>query len=214
MWSHASSFESGIQGKWGMLARVLHCFYIHHRHSPCPSETFVTVHDHKNHFGHHVVWNFVWKSCKVSGRFWCQILHHSLALVQPYMITLITPQAYVTPCATFTSARKNMHFTQFSKTNAPVRNQRKWRRHISISSSSGMSPCITKLHCNMFPKKLKAVGFQRNGTHRAPGNLFHSSKYSQGTDQLMDHSATLSLRGVNRSEDHRRFHNIYRTPVC
>jgi hypothetical protein len=44
-----------------------------------------------------------------------------------------------------------------------------------------------KLHCNMFPKKLKAVGFQRNGTHRAPGNLFHASKYSQGTDQPMDH---------------------------
>ena len=148
------------------------------------------------------------KAARFQGEFWCQILHHSLALVQPYMIiTLITPQAYVSPCATFTSARKyafhiilqNQCSCKESKEMTQAYLTLIFLRHVTVHY---------KLRCNMFPKKLKAVGFQRNGTHRGPGNLFHSSKYSQGTNQPMDHSATLALRGASRSEDHRRFHNI------
>ena len=92
------------------------------------------------------------KAARFQGEFWCQILHHSLALVQPYMITLITPQACVSPCATFTSARKYA-FHIILQNQCSCKGIKGNDTHISLSSSSGMSPCITNCVATCFLKK-------------------------------------------------------------
>lgn len=147
------------------------------------------------------------KPVRIQENSWCYNFFTTHVDQFTYIVTLIVPQERVSPCATFTPARKyafhiilqNQCSCKESKEMAQAYLTLIFLRYVTVHY---------KWRCNMFPKKLKAVGIQRNGTHRGPGNLFHSSKYSQGTDQPMDHSATLALCGVSRSEDQRKFHNI------